>query len=346
MPKKGDTILAADKALEEAPQDTMDQTQTTTQTAAVKLPVAGRAFLASNEAKTSHRLVWQKEGQDDWNPNRDLSLLDLQQSAAGLEAIANYVAGGVSGSPTLLFVAPVEKLAYDLGTGVFAHVSDKHDPSEGVEVNVDGRKLIIYVDERDIPTEGWRRLRLDEGVLYSSPDEPDSTRRGQVGGWLESSNSESAQKAKRNTWKYWYCKTMSAILAGRNVSVSTGPLNIDKARAVEAVCLADDPTAANDLRKFTGRQTSRDVGQAKQETEVIFATTEGGKNLVTDDASYMVPTSDGGMVSMKGWSKDRSVRWMDNTGWISQPRFLKVADDLDILGTVQMILKNGYKLVQ
>jgi hypothetical protein len=342
---QGTTVIDAN-AKDKDNNTQMDQTTTqTNDEVAVVLPVAGRAVLTSNDAKTSHRLTWMKEGRE-WDAAKDLSLLDLSQASAGLEAIANYVSGGVSGTKTLLFVAPIEKLGYEFGTGVMAHVSHQHDPNDGVPVNLNGKKLIVHVDERDIPTEGWRRLRLDEGTLYGSPDEPISTVRGQVGGWLDSSATESASKARKNTWTYWYCKALSAIMTGRNVSVSVGPLTLEKAKQVAEVAESNDPAAANDLRKFVNRRTSRDVRQVAEGVEVTRATLEGdGNSLVTSDEDFLVPSTDGQTVSLKTWPKGQALKWQDAQGLIGRPRFMKVGDTVERMQFARMIQQNGYKLV-
>jgi hypothetical protein len=332
------------KAQEENPNTQMDTTITTTPEAVYQLPVEGKAVLTSNEKQTSYRLTWMAKDRP-WNPVADLSLLDLKQASAGLEAIGNYVGGTVMGSRTFLLVAPVEKFGYDFGTGVMAHVSHEHKPEDAIEVILGGNTLVLHVDPRDIPSEGWQRLRLNMGELYADREtDPISTVRGQMGGWLNTSKSESAAKARTNNWPYWYCQSLSAIMAGRNVSVSVGPLSLDKAKQIAAVADAPDPKAANEQRKFLNRQNNRDAKQATENTEVIRATSDGGKTLVVTDESFLVPTLDGGSISLKDWPKGKPIRWVDAQGLGGRPRAMKVGDTTERLGIVQMIITNGYRV--
>jgi hypothetical protein len=328
--------------------NTMDITPiTTTSDVVANLPVAGKAFLTSNEKGTSHRLTWIREGRE-WDSQKDLALLDLSQANPGLNAIARYVAGDIKGIPTLIQVAPEDKLERDFGTGVFAYVSSEHKPEDSVNIDLNGKTLKLFIDEQDIPMQGWWRLKLDSGQLYHDLNDPTYTVRGERGGWLNTAatTSESYQKAIKRTSMYWRLKTFQAILAGRNVSVSVGPWALDAAKAVAAVAASEDPKAANDLRLYIGRQTRRDVKQVVEGIEVARATIDAGEDLVASDEDFMVPTVNGGAVSLKSWPKGQPIRWQDPQGLVSRPRFLKVGDAVERMQFARMIVQNGYKLVQ
>ena len=325
----------------------MDNIHTSTKDA-VALPVAGKAVLTSNDAKTSYRLTWMKDGRE-WDSYKDLSLLDLSQANPGLNAIARYVSGDVKGIPTLIEVAPEDKLEREFGTGVFAYVSSDHKAEDAIEINLNGKTLSLFVDEQDIPSDGWHQLKLDSGKLYHDPNGVAYTVRGERGGWLETANTESDAylKAIKRTSMYWRLKTFQAILSGRNVSVSVGPWMLDTAKEVAAVAASEDPKAANDLRLFLGRRTRRDTKQVVEATEVVRATLEGGdeSNLVASEDDFMVPSVKGGMVSLKTWPKGQALQWQDAQGLVGRPRFMKVGDTVERMQFARMIVQNGYKLV-
>jgi hypothetical protein len=326
----------------------MDNIHTSTPDAvALALPVAGKAVLTSNDAKTSYRLTWMREGRA-WDSNKDLSLLDLSQANPGLNAIARYVSGDVKGIPTLIEVAPEDKLEREFGTGVFAYVSSDHKPEDAIEIDLNGKTLQLFVEEQDIPSDGWHQLKLDSGKLYHDPNGVAYTVRGERGGWLETANTESDAylKATKRTSMYWRLKTFQAILAGRNVSVSVGPWMLDTAKEVAAVASSEDPKAANDLRLFLGRRTRRDVKQVAEATEVVRATLEGNEsNLVASEDDFMVPSVSGQMVSLKTWPKGQPLQWQDAQGLVGRPRFLKVGDSVERMQFARMIVQNGYKLL-
>lgn len=350
MPKtKGISELeAAATAQEENSTPTMD-TQiitTTSDTATAALPVPGKALLTSNATKTSYRFTWMRDGRQ-WNEQEDLSLLDNIQAHAGLNGIARYVAGDVKGTPTFIQVAPEDKLERELGTGVFAYVNAKHDPGDPVVFDVNGNTLNVFIDENDIPRDGWWRLKLDAGQLYHDARDPQITVRGERGGWLNTADprTDSYQKHYQDTWQYWRLRALSAILSGRNVSVSVAPWNLEKAQAVADVCNSPDPKAANDLRLFLNRRTRRDVQEATETTVTILGETDGGKNIPQRDDMFIVPTTDGGTISLKGWPKGRALTWVDENGLGGdKPRRLKVGDDAELLGIAMMIRNNNYKL--
>jgi hypothetical protein len=329
----------------------MDNIHTSTPDAvALALPVAGKAVLTSNDAKTSYRLTWMREGRA-WDSNKDLSLLDFSQGTTGLNAIAKYVAGDVKGIPTLIEVAPEDKLEREFGTGVFAYVSSDHKPEDAIEIDLNGKTLSLYVNEQDIPKDGWNKLKLNGGELYHEPKDPTYTVRGERGGWLDTEGakpepSASYKKHIQETSMYWRLKTFQAILAGRNVSVSVGPWMLDTAKEVAAVASSEDPKAANDLRLFLGRRTRRDVKQVAEATEVVRATLEGNEsNLVASEDDFMVPSVSGQMVSLKTWPKGQPLQWQDAQGLVGRPRFLKVGDSVERMQFARMIVQNGYKLL-
>jgi hypothetical protein len=264
-----------------------------------------------NPNGTSHRLV--VYNRKDWNPATDLSLLDLSQGRAGLNSIAKWVAGGIKGSAKLLIVAPTAKLAFANGTGTFAYVRNDFVPGvDDLTIDVDGTPMFLTVDGKDVPnTRGYRRLHLDGGELYAKSWEPIFTH------------------SDEDPFVYWYCRCLSAILEGNNVSVSIGPKLLADAEEVIKVVNSDDRAAANDARLYVGRVSSRFSSDVKANaTEIIGNAVESGRGVTIGASDLIVPLAGGGTISLVRFNKTTPIRVMTEGGQILRPRFL--SDDTDV----------------
>lgn len=247
-----------------------------------------------------------------WNPATDLSLLDLTQAEAGLNAIGRFVAGDVHGNAKLLIVAPTEKLGYINGTGAFAYVRSDYVPGkDDFSVNVDGINVFLTVRPDDIPNEfGYRRLYLDAGQLYSKKS------------WELVYTHDSPGQL------YWICRTYSAILEGYNVSCSIGARLLDDAKAVEVVVNSDNPKEANEARRWLGRESSRFNLSVKDEiTKVVANAVESG-GLSIGASDLEVALAGGGKINLGRFNKTSPIRLMTEGGIIMRPQYLK--DDTDV----------------
>jgi hypothetical protein len=284
----------------------MDTTQTLSQTT-----VATPNVVLENPNGTSHRLV--VYSRSDWNPSTDLSMLDLSQSRAALNGIAKWVAGGIKGSAKLLIVAPTVKLAFSNGTGTFAYVRNDFVPGvDDLTIDVDGTPIFLTVDGKDVPnTRGYRRLHLDGGELYAKAWEPIFTH------------------SDEDPFVYWYCRCLSAILEGNNVSVSIGPKLLSDAEEVMKVVNSPDKAAANDARLYVGRVSSRFSQDVRANTaEIIGNAVESGQGINVGASDLIVPLAGGGTISLVRFNKVTPIRVMTEGGQILRPRFL--ANDTDV----------------
>jgi len=303
MTKKIGTVIADTT---DTKQSNMDTTLTQTQTT-----VATPNVVLENPNGTSHRLV--VYSRPTWNPATDLSMLDLSQSRAALNAIAKWVAGGIKGSAKLLIVAPTAKLAFSNGTGTFAYVRNDFVPGvDDLTIDVDGTPIFLTVDGKDVPnTKGYRRLHLDGGELYTKAWEPVFTH------------------SDEDSFVYWYCRCLSAILEGNNVSVSIGPKLLADAQEVIKVVNSDDKAAANDTRLYIGRVSSRFSSDVKANaTEIIGNAIESGHGLDVSPGDLIVPLAGGGTITLLRYNKTVPIRVMNEGGQILRPRFL--SDDTDV----------------
>lgn len=252
-----------------------------TQTLSVTNTAISNSVKLENPNGTSHRLVVYNF--PEWDAMRDLSLTDLTQAKAGLEAIGKWAAGGIGGNSHLIFVAPIEKLAAQNGTGTMAYVSGDYNPAvDGISVDIAGLSVLVTVDARDIPAKGeWRRLHLDGGQLYAKAwEHPFSVR-------------------DEDAWTYWYCRTL-AVLNGKNanISISVGPKMLADAQAVEKVCNSVDPKAANAERQYIGRATSRFNAEVKNSNEVVSNEISVGVVPVASAEAITVLSVDGTPVNL------------------------------------------------
>jgi hypothetical protein len=298
MSKKTGTTQLSDTTKQT--QSNMDTTTTLDQTS-----VATAKVVLENPNGTSNRIVVYNH--DGWNPQTDLSMLDLSQGRASLNAIGKFVAGGVKGSEKLLIVAPTEKLAFSNGTGTFAYVRNDFVPGkDDVTIDVDGNSIFLTVSGKDIPnTKGYRRLHLDGGELYSKAWEPTFTH------------------SDVDPFVYWYCRTLSAILEGANVSVSIGPKLLDDAKEIVKVANSDDPQAANAARLYNGRYSSRVQRVVNQHIQdYIGNARETGVPAQIGASDLVVPLQGGGTISLARFNKTMPIRLATEGGMLLRPRYL------------------------
>jgi hypothetical protein len=319
MSKKTGTSTTANNA---------NQSMDTTQTLSPVTDVVAAKVVLENPNGTSHRLVVYNH--DGWNPATDLSLLDLSQGRAGLNSIAKYVAGGVKGSAKLLIVAPTEKLAFENGTGTFAYVRNDFVPGQDdITIDVDGTPIFLTVKPEDIPDiRGFRRLHLDGGELYAKKWEPVFTHSDQ------------------DPFMYWYCRCLSAILEGNNVSVSVGPRLLDDAKEVVAVFNSDDPVAANAARLYNGRYSSRvqrDVNQQVQ--DYVGNAMETGKPAPIGSSDLVVPLQGGGTISLSRFNKSMPIRLATEGGMLLRIRYLTADTDVARLALAMVIRQQHLSVV-
>lgn len=304
MPKTMGTPITEDTV---SNNPNMPTTKTATQTT-VATPAN---VVLENPNGTSHRLV--VYNRKDWNPATDLSMLDLPQGRAALNAVGKWVANGIHGSAKLLIVAPTVKLSFDNGTGTFAYVRSDFIPGkDDVTVDVNGTPVFLTVKGKDVPNcRGYRRLHLDGGELYAKAWEP-----------MFCNDDE-------DPFVYWYCRTLSAILEGNNVSISVGPKLLSDAEEIIKVVNSPDPATANDTRLYMGRVSSRFSQDVKATTsEIIGNAIESGKGVTIATSDLIVPLSGGGSISLVRFNKTSPIRVMTEGGQVLRPRFL--ADDTDV----------------
>ncbi len=273
MPKAKVSPPTAEK--DNAQQDQIAEMTTTTKTSLSAL----RAVIESNDAGTSRRLVAYRT--TDWNPQVDLSLTDLVQARAGLNAIARFLAGDWNGNAHLLFSAPTEKLGYENGTGTMAYVHANFTAADSFtvdETDEDGNTVqrFVTVDPAMVPANGFRRLHLDAGRLYPKAWETEILPENEDPGL------------------YWHLRTVQALLGGRNISISLGPKTMDDAEAVLEVINSTDVKAANDTRLFANRERGRTIRQTRATTELFTA-----ENVSVEDSDLEVSLRGGGTVSLK-----------------------------------------------
>ena len=291
--------------------DTNNPNMTTTQTLTPTTVATPANVILENPNGTSHRLVVYNH--KDWNPTTDLSMLDLIQGRASINAVGKWVAGGIHGSAKLLIVAPTAKLAFDNGTGTFAYVrNDFVVGKDDITIDVNGTPVFLTVKSKDIPDcRGYRRLHLDGGELYAKKWEP-----------VFCNDDE-------DPFVYWYCRTLSAILEGNNVSISVGPKLLADAEEIVKVVNSPDPAAANDARLYTGRVSSRFSQDVKaQASEIIGNAVESGQGIQIGASDLIVPLAGGGTISLVRFNKATPIRVMTEGGQILRPRFL--TNDTDV----------------
>ena len=314
----------ADKTADTNTAMTMQTTQTAPTTVAT---VSGHGVL-ENPNGTSHRLVWYAHNADGstkaWDPAHDLSLTDLKQSSAGLEAIAKMVAGGLHGSPTLIVTTPTEKLGYENGTGTFGYVF--YDHQDDIEVDVNGIKVLVHVDPADIPSHGVARVHLDAGQLYRKDWEPVFTARD------------------ADPFMYWYARAGRTILNGHSVSVSVGPKMLDRAKAVEAVLKATDKVAANNERQYAGRRSSalnNEIRNAVEASKEMAAAT--GTTVIPNTSDMMVPVYMSTEVcDLSAWPKSQMIRICKDNGMSLRPLSLKDGSPEVRMAIAKTMISNHY----
>lgn len=282
----------------------MLQTQTVATTTA--------KVVLENPNGTSYRLVYYNH--DGWDKTRDLSLTDLTQASAGLEAIGKMVAGGYTGGPNLFLVAPEEKVLYQFGTGTMAYVSNQYQKGrDDVVVEIDGMKVILSVDPQDVPTElGYQRLHLVSGTLYAKDYE----------------KQKPLTPRASDPWSFWNCFAVSAMLTGVNVSVSVGPRTMQRARDILDVFNADDKVTAYATHLWAGRESSRvsrDAGTNLAELNALSQ--ETGQPIQVNASDLDVPLRGGGVISLGRFNKTTPIHIATAAGLNLSDRWLK--DDTD-----------------
>jgi hypothetical protein len=310
-------------------------TKTITQTSdATSVASKFSVELVSNDAGTSHRLQAMFH---DWNPATDLSLTTLSQAKAGMEAMAKYVAGGFSGNARLFTVAPTEKLAYLNGTGVFAYVRDDYRPGlDDAVVMVGNAQVHLSVRSEFIPPErGFRRLRLDGGQLYAETWEGYSTSRGEIDTDGNISMRRWNDKLTADTFSYWYARCASTLLEENNVSISVGPRMIVEAERIMAVVNAEDPAAANEERRWIGRESSRGT------TEVREAAASMPAGFVANDSDLQVPLFAGGTISARKFVVGKPIHVM--MGAVpGADKYLRTGTDAERAALASTLINRGW----
>lgn len=296
---------------------TQTQTQTTQATT--------RKVVFEHPNGTSHRLV--AYNHDGWNPQQDLSLLDYVQVKAGISAIGKWVANEVAGSPKLVITAPVQKLMYENGTGTFGYV--RNDFVAGQDdrvVEVDGVDMLLTVDQKYVPdVRGYRRLHLDGSVLLVNKWEPTFTSKDE------------------DPWQYWYCRTLSCLLAGGNVSVSVKSQDfIARCEAIMAVVNSDDPAAANEQRRYNDRVQSRFGKSVRDEAETIAQETQGEVTVSAED--LVVPLKNGGTINLAQWPVHKLITLVTEGGITFRPQPVKT-DEVSLLAMAKRIRTENLKVI-
>lgn len=316
------------RSSDEVPEAVNQKTMLTqTQTRSTQSDVEGHAVLETNG--NAHRMVWYAHNADGtpkaWDPFQDLSLLDLKQSKAGLEAIAKMTTGGLHGVPTLTINTPTEKLAYLHATGTFGYLFPGH--TGDIDVDVNGTKILLRVDPADVPNYGIARVHMNGSELYRKH-------------WEEVFTARDA-----DPYIYWYATACSVILSHRNVSVSIGPKMMDDALAIVKVLEADDKLAADSERRYGNRRGSalkRDASETKE--DILEVAKQTGVAPVANPADLMVPVFGhaGEMVDLGTWPKTRTIPVCMANGLAIKPMVLREGDVADRQSIAKAILKNGY----
>ena len=294
------------------------------------------AFEAHENGQTGRLVAYAVENGEprQWNPMTDMHLSNLVHAKAGIEAILKYFLEEAYGSPTLIFVAPKDKLAAVNGTGTMAYVSSRHDPAESVDIEVNGAKLALSVNPQDIPTANngemaWQRLRLSPGhVLYAESWEKPFTVRD------------------ADPWTFWYCTALSALLSGYTVSVGIGPKLIEKKEQALAVANSDNPVVANETRKYAGRQSAAARREVRANTEVIkeVAAFAGGA-LALEAGAMIVEANNGDTVDLAVWLKSKPIAIVNAAGVALVPFVMNTGDDTERLAIARTIQSRGLKVV-
>ena len=285
--------------------DTTNSMLTTTNT-----QVHSAKVVLENPNGTSHRLVYYNH--EGWQPEIDLSLTDLIQASAGLEAIGKMVAGGYIGNPNLFLVAPEEKVLFENGTGTMAYVANTYRRGkDDLTVEIGGKKIVLFVDPQDVPdTLGYRRLHLVKGQLYSKNIEPTYGPRD------------------KDPWTFWNCTAVSAILGGSNVSVSVGPRTMQRAQDILGVANAENPTEAYDTHLWAGRESSRVQRSANAHlADYTRQAQETGQAVQVGAGDLDIPLRGGGTISLSRYDKATPIHVATAAGLNLSDRFLK--DDTD-----------------
>lgn len=235
----------------------------------------------------------------------------------------------MKGSAKLLIVAPTEKLAFENGTGTFAYVRSDFVPGkDDITVDVDGTPIFLSVDGADVPNKGYRRLHLDGGELYAKKWEPVFTH------------------SDEDPFVYWYCRCLSAILEGNNVSVSIGPRLLDDANEIVKVANSDDPQAANAARLYNGRYSSRVQRVVNQHVqEYLGAAKETGTPAQIGASDLIVPLQGGGTISLARFSKSQPIRLATEGGMLLRPRYLTSDTDASRLALATTIREQKLSVV-
>lgn len=298
MPKtQTQTQPAEEQATDKIPSPMPTQTKSKTQPAL--------NIVHENQDGTNRIAVYR--GTHDWDPERDLSMLDLFQVNAALEMLGKFLAGGISGTPTLIFTAPIDKLFYANGTGTMAYVSSDHPAGKAIKFQHNGKEIALTVDAKYIPDKGWARLKLFRGQLYTT-------------------KLQKFYFTDDDPWVFWYCETGSMLLGNDvNISISLGPKTIDRGMQIIDLLSADDKLAANETRRQSNREQARVMRGQKQ---AIDSAPEDVDTSAMPDVAFLVPLYTGGDYSLKKHPVSEKIRTRNRSGFRGRP--LELLADTDI----------------
>lgn len=309
--------------------------------------------LVPTESGNSHYLTASPQSRP-WNVMTDLFIKDLFHAVPVMRAIARWASDAVQGNSKFFLVAPAEKLSRENGTGRMAYVRYDYTPQDTIIVNVNGTKVNLSVDPRDIPPAGYRCLNLVAGQLIGQSDLPYFTARGLEGGYSDKYDMAVPEQAakKNSTYVFWSSMAFSALLDGYNVSVSIGPRLLEEAERIIAVCDSPDIEAALGTYRFANREMGREYRAATEEVLVI----RESEPIAASDASYAVKNVAGETVSLKGWNPKVGIPVVTSAGvnmnlkvlqfaeWGRQSQIGEVILDQRLRAHIRNMNKFGYKL--
>lgn len=265
--------------------------------------LAGVEIQNENDSHTHRRLVVFSTARE-WDPATDFATgHTIDEATTALEAIAQFATGMIQGNSRLFLVAPAAKLFNAYGSGRMAYVRWDYTPVvDAIRIDMgDGNMLVLDVDPRDIPQDGYRRLRLVP-----------NSRTPLVGNERETFDYRGTHTNGDNGL-FNRLTTFSALLDRVNVSVSIGPKTLDRALGVIAVLESNDPVAANEARKHANRQVAR-VNYAIRDSEMLTAEAE-----TAESSEFDVPLSAGGTVNLLQWPSSQPVHCENAAGLRTRP---------------------------
>lgn len=223
---------------------------------------------------------------DKWDMARDLSLTGYAQAEAGMKALNQLFGGCIHGNVGCLFVAPLEKALNEFGTGNMAYINQKHNKANGgVTFEYDGVEHTIFVDDKYAPQKSGYYLVTNNGGILSVGD------------------SEVLLTKEDFPWKFWRLEALSAILDGRNVSISLGEgLEHNGTNFNDLVLNSDDPKAgAQQWRWLKNEEYRLRKGQFEAQEDLQTAVSSGEMKPADHLIELVVQLAEGGTMSLKDW---------------------------------------------